>query len=50
MTSYSGTNTYLIECSRENSKINLDDDKDTNGAWSNETSCRKDIQDQNIQQ
>ena len=35
---YQGTNTYLIECSRENSKINLDDDEDTNGAWSNETS------------
>ena len=37
MTTFQGTNTYLIECSRENSKINVDDDIDTNGAWSNET-------------
>ena len=37
MTTFQGTNTYLIECSRENSKINVDDDINTNGAWSNET-------------
>ena len=37
MASFQGTNTYLIECSRENSKINIDDDINTNGSWSNET-------------
>ena len=37
MTTFQGTETYLIECSRENSAINIDDDDDTNGSWSNET-------------
>jgi len=37
MTTFQGVNTYLIECSRENSKINIDDNENTNGAWSNET-------------
>ena len=37
MTTYQGTETYLIECSRENSVINRIDDENTNGAWSNET-------------
>ena len=38
MTTFQGTNTYLLECSRENSKINVDNNESTNGAWSNETS------------
>lgn len=37
MTTFQGTTTYLIECSRENSAININDDNDTNGSWSNET-------------
>ena len=37
MTTFQGTETYLIECSRENSAINIEDDDDTNGSWSNET-------------
>ncbi len=37
MTTFQGTETYLIECSRENSAINIQDDDDTNGSWSNET-------------
>ena len=37
MTTFQGTETYLIECSRENSAININDDDDTNGSWSNET-------------
>lgn len=37
MTTFQGTETYLIECSRENSAINIDDDDDTNGSWANET-------------
>ena len=37
MASYQGTETYLIECSRENSIINRADDESSNGAWSNET-------------
>ena len=37
MTTFQGTETYLVECSRENSAINIDDDDDTNGSWSNET-------------
>ena len=37
MTTFQGTETYLIECSRENSAINVEDDDDTNGSWSNET-------------
>ena len=36
MTTFQGTNTYLIECSRENSEINQEDNEDTNGAWSNQ--------------
>ena len=38
MTTFQGTNTYLLECSRENSRINQDDNESTNGSWSNETS------------
>ena len=37
MATFQGTETYLIECSRENSAINIDDDDDTNGSWANET-------------
>ena len=37
MTTFQGTETYLIECSRENSAINIDDDDETNGSWANET-------------
>ena len=37
MTTFKGTETYLIECSRENSAININDDDETNGSWSNET-------------
>ena len=37
MTTFQGTETYLIECSRENSVINRSDDESTNGAWANET-------------
>ena len=37
MTTYQGTETYLIECSRENSVINQTNNENTNGAWSNET-------------
>ena len=37
MTTFQGTETYLIECSRENSAINIEDDDDTNGSWANET-------------
>ena len=36
MTTFQGTNTYLIECSRENSEINQEDNEDINGAWSNQ--------------
>ena len=37
MATYQGTETYLIECSRENSVINRNNDENTNGAWANET-------------
>ena len=34
---FQGTETYLIECSRENSVINTSKEEATNGAWPNET-------------
>ena len=38
MTTFQGTDTFLLECSRENSAIDDIDDENTNGSWSNETS------------
>lgn len=34
---FQGTETYLIECSRENSLINKIDDENTNGTWTTST-------------
>ena len=38
MATFQATDTYLIECSRENSLINQADDETTNGSWSNQAS------------
>ena len=37
MATFQATETFLIECSRERSLINIEDNENTNGSWSNQT-------------